>query len=616
MGTTKPPETITLPFNKLRLSTPDYALIIGLVILLFAQYSTLSDLKQLPSPLYGGDQYFHYGHVLHLYQGGSPFESSHYLDEYEHYPWITHLVIAILSWILFLNPLSVTLLWFPLFTTLLACVFSYLLGKKIFSNRWLPVLFSFYWITLLLPNLGPSMIAQYVMLPLLALSWLHWEHLRNRVWAGVAYGLVGLQHATLFIGTSFYFALRFIYDYVHSFVHLEKSKLRIYKKHFGSELITHIKRYLPIFVIGVAIALLYWWAPLLVYQGKTLNPWQEYSGQGVSSLTPGIVISGAYHTIATFNNTLEIITSLLAILGLYYTFRRKQFNPAWIFWGIGILGLAHPFITQPLLGTSFGYYRFSLFLSLSRALFLFYGAQYLIESFNKKKTLAWTILFALLLVTLLQGYQTLHTFEQDPFTKTARENNPYLQGYIHIGEWVAKNTDPHKATLSSHGETAFAYHSVSGNKVVSLRRTHANPYAHENKRIADSAIMLYGNNTPNARALLHQYQVSYLFEDAQSVQNRAICSGLWENFTQSEYVEQSYSCLQTSPEFANSLQENGIEYQLAHVRLDVSNPNAPRFDMLLIKPKDLHNFDLKPLQQITVGERSMGALFEIQTKTP
>ncbi|MEK6964510.1 MAG: hypothetical protein AABX70_08900 [Nanoarchaeota archaeon] len=610
---TNPNETIQLSFKGFK-HTQDYLFLLGLIVVLVLQYSYLSDLHQLPSPLYGGDQYFHYGHVLHLYQGGSPFDSSHYLGEYEHYPWLTHLVIAFLSWILFTNPLTVTLLWFPLFTTILAGFFSYQLGKKLFTNQWISLLFSLYWITLLIPNLGPSMIATYVMLPLLAFSFLSWEKPRNRVYSGIIYGLDGLQHATLFIGTSFFFALRFLYDLGHSFIQLEKSKLRITKKPFLPEVWSQIKRYLPVFGIGIALALLYWWAPIFIYHGKTLNPWQEYSGQGVNSLTLGLVMSNLYHTVVNTGDWSSILISLFALIGVYATYQQKKLNPAWTFWAIGVFGLAHPWITQPLLGTSFGFYRFSVFLTIPHILFLFYGAHYIIQRFPKPKAVLYGVCAVLILLTIFQAHQVFNGFSKDVWTQTGKDQNPYTNALIQFGEWAQTNTDHSKSALSSHGETAFAYHSLTGNKVVSLRRTHSNPYANENKRIADSAVMLYGKDLSNVRELLQRYHVAYLYEDAQSVQNRAICNGLWQNFSRGDYVDQMYSCLQTSPEYGTYLHENGIETQGAHVRLDISDPNAPQFDMLLIKPTDFNGFNLTPIQTADVGGKAGAILFGIKMK--
>ncbi len=602
-------ETIQLPPQYFK-RPQDLIFILGLIFFLGLQYSYLSELHQLPSPLYGGDQYFHYGHVLHLSNGGSVFESSHYLGEYEHYPWLTHLVIAILAW--FSNPLTVTLLLFPLLTLVLAGILSYQLGKKVFSNKWLSVVFSIFWMGIMIPNLGPSMITVYVMLPLLALTSLHWEKTRNRVWAGVVYGLMGLQHATLFMGVSAWYAVRFVLDLGHSFIHLEKSKLKIVKKPFWSELVTQIKRYAPIFLIGIALAMLYWWAPVFVYHGKTLNPWQEYSGQGLSQLTFGFIWSNLYHTVLNFENITSTLATLLALVGVYYTFKQKKWNPTWTFWSIGLLGLMHPWITQPLLGTSFGYYRFGVFLTIPALLFPFYGAEYLLNRFSKQKLATYGIFLVLLLFIYLRTYTVYHSFSQDATTQIGKEQSPYLQTLLQFGSWAAQNTDPGKATLTSHDETAFAYHSITGNKVVSLRRTHANPYANQNQRDADAAVMLYGKNLLKVNELLQQYHVAYLFEDAQSVQNRALCAGLWQNFTQGQYLETTYSCLQTSPEYGDYLKENGVETQKIHTRLDVSDSNAPQFDMLLVRPKNFESFNLTPLQAATVEGKTIAVLFTVK----
>ena len=39
---------------------------VGLIIIIcFIQFSTLTNLKQIPGPIYGGDLYYHFGHINH-----------------------------------------------------------------------------------------------------------------------------------------------------------------------------------------------------------------------------------------------------------------------------------------------------------------------------------------------------------------------------------------------------------------------------------------------------------------------------------------------------------------------------------------------------------------------
>lgn len=590
----------------------DWVFAVLLLAVVLVQYSFLSDFNQLPGPVYGGDVYRHFGQVLHIYHGGSPFHSFHYLGEFEHYPFLTHFVVALMAWLFFSSALSVAMLWFPLLSTLLAGIFSYLLAKRVFRNSWLSCLFGLFWVTTLVPNLGPSMVAQYVMLPLLAWSWLAWDSIRQRAWAGIIYGLVGLQHATLFIGACFFLALRFIYNLLANFFILENAKFKVIKKPFWPACQVLLKRYALIVLIGIPIALLYWWAPIFVYHGQTLNPWQEYSGQGVSSLTFGLVFRAFYTTIISSSDWLATVLTLLALLGVYASFRQKNWVPAWSFWVIGVVGIAHPFFTQPLLGTSFGFYRFSLFLGLARVLFVFLGAQFLLDRFKRWNLVQYLVLALLLLLVLVQGYRTFDSFGKDYWVGAAKDKN--LEGLFAFADWVVKNTDSSKSVISSHGESAFAFNAVTGRKVVIMRRTHSNPYSNENKRIADAAVMLYGRNPSKARELVQKYNVGYLYEDGYSVQSRSICAGLWANFSRGEYPDQMYACLQASPAFANYLTENGIEFQPARVRLDPSEANAPLFDMLLIKPRDFENFNLQVVQMIGFQDKPAAVLWSLQPK--
>ncbi len=54
------------------------ALIIAIAVALFANYRLVAPLKQLPSPIYGGDYYFQLGQTIHVAQGGNPLDGQRF----------------------------------------------------------------------------------------------------------------------------------------------------------------------------------------------------------------------------------------------------------------------------------------------------------------------------------------------------------------------------------------------------------------------------------------------------------------------------------------------------------------------------------------------------------
>ena len=101
-----------------KLEWQDKALLVIIILICASQYSQFSQFAQVPGPLYGGDLYFHYGHAVELRDGGSVFASNHYLGEYEHYPWLFHIIIASLASMLGVSVMPV-FIFFPIFTPIL-----------------------------------------------------------------------------------------------------------------------------------------------------------------------------------------------------------------------------------------------------------------------------------------------------------------------------------------------------------------------------------------------------------------------------------------------------------------------------------------------------------------
>lgn len=111
----------------------DYTLVGVIVIYLAYQVFLLSTLKQLPSPVYGGDYYFQSGAVQHAISGGGVFKSTNVLGSEPGYlPLYT--LGASLFGILGLSAF-VAMMYFSIFILIASVIVFYLFANKLFKNK-------------------------------------------------------------------------------------------------------------------------------------------------------------------------------------------------------------------------------------------------------------------------------------------------------------------------------------------------------------------------------------------------------------------------------------------------------------------------------------------------
>ncbi|MFC1648301.1 hypothetical protein ACFL1B_02470 [Nanoarchaeota archaeon] len=583
-------------FDWRRLEFWEWLLIISIVFVAATHFVTFNDLQQLPGPIYGGDVYYHYGHVQHIADGGSAFKSSHYLEEYENYPWLSHFIIAVLFWITpGISLFKINSMVFPVLQTVFVGVLLYILGKRFLGSKPMAYSLSFLWIALNIPKPAPSPVGTFLMIPLMIFTLYYATTFRQRMIAGVVIGVCAIQHLIVFLGAFIALGLLFISKVWVAHITIKNSKLKIKKSKFWKTIKEQLVFFVPIGLVAVAVGMLYLWAPFFVYKGQTLNPWQEYAGTG--SFTFSTIFQTMLSPFNQWNHWPAIVISLLAIIGIYMSFKKKSGLP-WLVFFIGILGYVHPLITRPLLGTSFGYYRFPIFLLFSRFLFAALGIYFLYilaKQFLKNDWVPYAFTLIVILFSVSGLYYNMDFFRNDTWSSHGFGISETEKALFEIGDYVKEKTDVNDVFLSTHGEAGFALNALSGRKVVFMRRTHASNYADTNQRIADAAIMLYGN-PEKAKQLAKQYNVKYFYEDSYSAREVQECNAFWQNLNPI-YDEASYACLRVTPEYGSYLTQHGIEYTTVHARLDVADANAPRFDLLVIKPKEITNLELPVMKQ-------------------
>jgi len=555
----------------------EWVLLAAIVIVCFSQYSEISKFVQIPGPLYGGDLYFHYGISLFIHDNGSVFASNHYLNEFEHYPWLYHWLVSSLSGISGANIMSVYN-FFPIIITILSGIIFYFLMRKITGSRTVSLLTAIFWISLELPSSHPTTFAAKVLVPLMLLSLLYANSFKMQIIAGIVYGLCGIGHVTAFLGASLVIVLFFIYKIIEK----EKKEQKIdYLQRIKKQVIA----FLPIVIIGVAIAMLYWWAPIFVYHGHTPNNWQEYaSGTTLSVSWLGSVFSIYF---LNFSGIWIFIISIVALLGLYISIKHSsKFLFPLVILVATLIGMLHPIITTPLLHISFGFYRFPNIL-LFPASVIFFGIGLLVIFNSFKKVNPKYIIAAIVLVLALNFYSVYTAYDNNQWTKVGKSITPDTQALFTAAEFINKNTNLNDVFITMHAETAFAMNALTGRKILYMRVTHASPYVDANKRIADAAVILYGNNETLRKELIKKYSISYLFYDYFTGQAASACTQAWDVIDKPENEGYTYYCLKTSPDYEQYLNSNGVETKKVHARLDPASVNAPKLDLLLVKPAPL-----------------------------
>ena len=190
-------------------SWQEYTLILIVGTFLFVEMSLFSQFSSLPSPVYGGDVYYHFGVINHIANGGFPLMNSQFLGEYAHYPWIFHLIVAMTSVVMSISTLTAAI-YIPLLTTLLGAIISWQLGKRVFESKTFALLFAIYWTTWQIPHAAASPFAELVIWPSFVLLATYCKGIWSRILAGIALGLCGLAQVVTWIGAFMYLGLLMI----------------------------------------------------------------------------------------------------------------------------------------------------------------------------------------------------------------------------------------------------------------------------------------------------------------------------------------------------------------------------------------------------------------------
>jgi len=563
------------------------------IVLLFIYASLVigltSQLKQMPSPLYGGDYYHSLAHVEHFKSGGSAFVNPALRGGLPSYfPTYTILAGGIAR--IFSIESFQAMKIFAILEVFLAVIVVYILGNYLFRNKLAAMIFTGLYLNLtLFPVVKYLHFALTFVFPLFILAAYHFYRKQDwlsAVLLGLAYGFIGLSHSVAFITASLFLLILSLYLLV--FQHMKHLRIKL-DREFKKQFIKSLKLLLVIALIGGAIAMLYWFKPIFVFHGKPLNPIQDFDQPDFSRIGVQINFIKDTFNLFFFNFSslylaIRTVLFLLSILGLILIkkiYDSQKFLLLILF--TAIIGSLHFIITQPIIGTNFAADYVALFsMTLATALFATLGAV-MMSSFAKKYSVIALVLI-LLMVVAANIVQFKAYEKDDQWLQVGRtELTPDLKA---MQSWILSNTDVNDVFLSNN-ELSFALNALTGRKLVTIKRGHTEMFSDADKNMREATVMLFSNNTGNIRQLLKERDVKYLYWHINWINleyqfdSSGKMTGMFDPFL-----------LLDKPETRDLLLRNNISYSAQNTWIDpaIKNDNIKKFDALLITPQNYLNY--------------------------
>ena len=549
--------------------------------------NNLAELKQLPSPLFGGDYYHQLGQIYYMYQS-SPSQwiaSSNGIVEGPAYLIVYGVLVTIFGKLFSLSALQ-ALINFNLLLPFTSLLLFYFLYYKVFSEDPLAALGAIITVSYLsFPIFKYTDFTKFVVLPLFLIAcfcFFKEQNRRNSVFLGLAYGVMSLSHATAFFFSTF---LVCVITFYFLYKDYNEKKLVFTKDYFYG------KRFFVIaFLVGFIIAQLYWFQPIFIYHGNSglknylwgLNNEQIYTG--ISPLQT-LFFDGS-------SDLFVFLKSLITLFGLYAIFTSDLKNNESIRFCLLVFLLClfmvySSYITMPLLNINFAPgYILSMFLFPTGTFITLVGINVITDRLKNKLAYAKQMVYLMFLLALAYySYAAYPPWMNDSYFQFARSPMPLK--YSSLQSYLLENTKLDDVVLSSN-ELCFMINALSGKKVVVSRRAHNDGFTQDfDQRQLDAAIILYGNDTVKRVELLKKYHISYLYFDLAWFMLEYQYNSQGNVVVYSDPLMVFYSS-----ENEKVLQENGIKYVKTNGFVDpaIREPNMKTYDLLLVSPE---NYELK-----------------------
>jgi hypothetical protein len=621
-------------------------ILLGVFIIASAlMYVNTSDMKSVPSCIYGCDAYFESGVALDTINNpGNTWQSS--AHDYQNFVSSLPKTYSYFRYLFYkISPFGYYDAWkvvFMMSYVILAIglVAWYLFFTKIFKNKYLCVA-----LTVLTMNISNIPLFKYssIYIPLMPiyliiLLKLFEEKLliKELIWGALATLMIVLLsniHTMAFFISYFMLIIGYLI-LVFKDIHPKK----IWKRLKEKIIIRKAAIIATIIIISLLInIMLGWWYYVLLVIGNNDN--------GIKyDVHPDLTISqNLFRMLGTnvsyiFFNFEDITTSILTILMwisiilfIILLKKEKSHTKDMIIWisSVMLISVFGYLITVPLLHKNLSPIHAMAFLKpIFQALLIGYLLEKSLHIRNFKiKEVYITIVSIILLLLITYGHiNSMNNGFKSNFFLMGKSDMP--PQYTALTNWMKETKqDPSKMIILSTNELSFAINSVSGAKLLAGRQSHYFLFGDFQKNWMDSAIILYGNNSAERVKVLNEYK------DLAKSKNKELYL-YWDYYWyNSEWQVNGQSAYPYDPlRFEYSLERESIltQNQIKYVIIKdaifepsaQNSPYARKLTIMYLTPDNYHNFtnpwnpDLnKYLEEVWVYKENnnmMAALYKIR----
>jgi hypothetical protein len=593
--------------------------IIVLVILFFlaSHYILVKDYTALPSPIYGGDYYFQLGATNHVKYGGNPLDSSNINGSLPAYFVTYSFLSGNIAKVFNISALSAEII-LSYITIITSIILIYLLINKLFKNKYIAAICAIiYHIPLVIvfkyTNFAQQLVA--IALILAIYIFLEKESYKNAIVLGIILGIAGLTHSVMFISSCLLLAIVFIYNFIIK--NRQHIRDRQYKKIFQS-----MPKYAIVIIIGVAIAMLWWFKPIFYYHGATAAHYTEIQQASLDKISQQIIETKNIftQTFVNFTSPVGIIYSIITLAGIFLFFITKKSEEkrfvGLIFFSALIINL-HFLITYNLFGFHLiPSYMISLLVYPASLLMFAFGLHVASSQIKNRMSANIVLAFLILLLIVLSISSTIMT-DKSQWSTAAKAGLPaQLSG---LEKYLVQNTSVYDNILSTN-ELSYSVNAISGRKVMISRRAQNDPFTELDRREVDAAIILYGNDTIKRAELLKKYDIKYVYWNYYWINSEF-------QTDDSGKITGWFDPLLTIEEFGyyRDFDKYDIKYFEQNTWVDptLKGDDIKTFDVAIVAPQNYHNFtnpwnpDLnKYLKEVWSYEQSgqkIAVLYEVTT---
>lgn len=576
-----------------------FIFLIGLIIM----GSFYLSLKSLPSPIHGGDLYYHIGMAYHFFRGGSIFENSQLINAIPWAPFFQQYIISILGNLTAGDMIEANLYSGILFQCL-SIITAYLLGLELFDNKKIDALL-FTVPFLFLMNLKYTEVMISFVAPLVLLLLLRTiksPNPRNFVFLGIGFGVSLITHTLGGISMALIIFIASV-----CFLLFEKQEEK-YKFN-----IKNIQFLAIAFLIGGLIGLLFWFQPIFKEQMHISNNITEYDQESHDLMLTWEYTAGRFWFLPKLNNIVSFAKLLIALIGILLIIKSESRSIGekflLVLFFTTLITTFHYLITIPLIGRDFFsrlIYNAYISIPIISAAFVF-GINKLSKHCNIK-------LLALLLLIIFSYSAFNDKIQTNKWIEVGRVKLSPI--FTDVADWMRESTELNDVFITTN-EIGFALNGLTGNKFVASRRAHSGMFVDVDRRWTDAAIILYGNDSKRREELLDVYDVKYLYwrydwipmdytfdEDGQLV-------NIFDPYL-----------IRDIENYSEELDNSGVEYTRINTWLDPANKKdtIKTFDALLVLPEPDYRrpWDsslercLRPVKEFYIDGQLHSVMYEIK----